>query len=572
MLRVRTVAALPVIAATAALVLATVFLWALASGAVYAQSTVPAQVTGVTVTPVYFDSLDVSWTAVDGATGYTVQYKTGSAAFTSTDPSASATTNYATLENLSEGTQYRVRVRATNSAGDGAWSAEATGVTDKVITSRLYGPEGSVVTSLSQFEVAMVFGEPVTIEASDFSVQNGRVTGGPTATPRLAGETESLARIWAVGVTPERPAAARPSTDTGPFDVVVTLIEGAYIADYTISPGVTGTKITALDTVTYIVDELPLKVELKAEKRTAEHKVEISFTEAIKSDCDSSDTDDCTLDADEVSVTNGVFFGLGGAGQSYFVFVRATGTQQVTLNVASGAVKAASGGEGNAAASIDLQNVSIARPSATITGPSSPRGATYTAANKLGSFEITITFSTPVTGLTADDFQVANATIGAPEAQSPSGGYATVWKAAVTPASPPGAISVLLPEGKASQSSGDTNAQSNGWAIVIKPGPSATITGPNEHRGTDSFEITITFSAPVTGLAADDFQVANATIGTPEAQSPSSGYATVWKAAVTPTGPGDVSVQVKPGTVSVSDGGTNPQSHAYTIVIKAGGL
>ena len=547
-----------------------------APGAVHAQSTAPAQVTGVTVTPNYFDSLDVSWTAVTGATGYTVQYKTGSAAFTGTDPSASATTNYATLENLSEGTQYRVRVRATNSTGDGAWSAEATGVTDKVITSRLVVPD-EIQTTLGQFVVSVVFGEPVTIEASDFSVQNGRVTADPVATPRnvFPEETSSFARIWSVGVTPERPAAARTSTDTGPFDVVITLIEGAYIVDYTTSSGATGTKITAFATATHTVDELPLKVEMTAEKRTNEHKVDISFTEAIKSDCDSSDTDDCTLDADEVSVTNGVFFGLVGAGQSYVVFVRATGTQQVTVNVASGAVKAASGGEGNAAGSINLQDVSIARPSATITGPSSPRGATYTAANKLGSFEITITFSTPVTGLTADDFQVANATIGTPEAQSPSGGYATIWKAAVTPTSPPGAISVLLPEGKASQSSGDTNAQSNGWAIVIKPGPSATITGPSEHRGTDSFDITITFSAPVTGLAADDFIITNATIGTPTAQSPSDGsdgYATVWTAAVTPSSPGNVSVQVKAGAVSVSGGGNNPQSHAYSIVVEAGGL
>ncbi len=469
MLPIRRVVALPIIAATAVLVLATMLVWALASSSVQAQSTVPAQVTGVTVTPAYFDSLSVSWTAVTGATEYTVQYKTGSTAFTTSDPSVSATTDYATLENLSEGTQYRVRVRATNSAGNGAWSAKATGVTDKVITSRLYGPEGEIQTSLSQFVVPVVFGEPVTIEASDFSVQNGRVTGGPTATPRLSGETESLARIWSVGVTPERPAAARPSTDTDPFDVVITLIEGAYIVDYTISPGVTGTKITALHTVMYPVDELPLKVELTAEKKTNEHRVDISFTEAIKSDCDSSDTDYCTLDADEVSVTNGVFFGLGGAGQSYVVFVRATGTQQVTVNVASGAVKSASRGEGNAAGSINLQDVSIARPSATITGPSSPRVATYTDGN-LDSFDITITFSTPVTGLTADDFQVANATIGTPEAQSPSGGYATVWKAAVTPTSPPGAISVLLPEGKASQSSGDTNAQSNGWAIVMTAG------------------------------------------------------------------------------------------------------
>ena len=110
---------------------------------------------------------------------------------------------------------------------------------------------------------------------------------------------------------------------------------------------------------------------------------------------------------------------------------------------------------------------SICRTSAS-PGRVRPRVITYTDGNA-DPFDITITFSAPVTGLTADDFQIAGATIGTPEAQSPSGGYATVWKAAVTPARP-GGISVLLPAGAVSVSSGQTNTKSNGWAIVTTAG------------------------------------------------------------------------------------------------------
>ena len=89
-----------------------------------------AQVTGVSVTPGNAQ-LAVNWTAVDNATGYKVQWKsgsqnynTGSRQFTVT----SGTMTSHTITGLTNGTEYTVRVSATRTgANDGPPSAEETG-------------------------------------------------------------------------------------------------------------------------------------------------------------------------------------------------------------------------------------------------------------------------------------------------------------------------------------------------------------------------------------------------------------------------------------------------------------
>ncbi len=88
----------------------------------------PGQVTGVTVTP-GVGSLAVSWTAVTGATGYKVQWKSGSQNYDATNRQATvgAVTSH-TIPSLTAGTQYTVRVIATKTnANDGTPSAEKTG-------------------------------------------------------------------------------------------------------------------------------------------------------------------------------------------------------------------------------------------------------------------------------------------------------------------------------------------------------------------------------------------------------------------------------------------------------------
>ena len=77
--------------------------------------------------------LVVNWTAVDNATGYTVQWKSGGQGYNTGDRQATVTpgsTTSHTIEGLANGTEYTVRVIATRTGvNDGLPSAEVTGTT-----------------------------------------------------------------------------------------------------------------------------------------------------------------------------------------------------------------------------------------------------------------------------------------------------------------------------------------------------------------------------------------------------------------------------------------------------------
>ena len=90
-----------------------------------------AQVTGVSVAPGNA-RLAVNWTRVDHATGYKVQWKSGSEGYDTGDRQAAvtsgSTTNH-TILNLNNGTEYTVQVIATRTgANDGPPSTEMTSV------------------------------------------------------------------------------------------------------------------------------------------------------------------------------------------------------------------------------------------------------------------------------------------------------------------------------------------------------------------------------------------------------------------------------------------------------------
>ena len=103
---------------------------AIAGVAVTVNDNDTAQVMGVGVAPGNAQ-LVVTWTAVDNATGYTVQWKSGSQAYNSGDRQATVTsgsTTSHTITGLANGTEYTVQVSATRtSANDGPPSDEMTG-------------------------------------------------------------------------------------------------------------------------------------------------------------------------------------------------------------------------------------------------------------------------------------------------------------------------------------------------------------------------------------------------------------------------------------------------------------
>ena len=78
----------------------------------------PAQVTGVRVAP-GDGRLTVSWNAVTGASGYKVQWKSGTQGYGAANREAAATKTSHTIPNLAAGTAYTVRVIATFAGEDG---------------------------------------------------------------------------------------------------------------------------------------------------------------------------------------------------------------------------------------------------------------------------------------------------------------------------------------------------------------------------------------------------------------------------------------------------------------------
>ena len=71
-------------------------------------------------------TLAVSWAAVPGADGYTVQWRSGSEAYAESRQQTESTLSVA-IDGLTNGTAYDVRVRASNAGGDSPWSEESSG-------------------------------------------------------------------------------------------------------------------------------------------------------------------------------------------------------------------------------------------------------------------------------------------------------------------------------------------------------------------------------------------------------------------------------------------------------------
>ena len=108
-------------------------------------TTLLAKVAGVTAAA-RDSSLHVSWDPQTGATGYDVQWKSGTQEFSSSRQSG-ATGTSATIPGLVDGKQYTVRARAKKAGKLGEWSDTATGTpADETLTASDIGATSATLT------------------------------------------------------------------------------------------------------------------------------------------------------------------------------------------------------------------------------------------------------------------------------------------------------------------------------------------------------------------------------------------------------------------------------------------
>ena len=175
-----------------------------------------------------------------------------------------------------------------------------------------------------------------------------------------------------------------------------------------------------------------------------------------------------------------------------------------------------------------------------------------------GAFEVTIRFSESVRGFTLADISVSNGT--ASDLNRVSSRSYTVK---ITPEET-GEVRVEVRSNVARDRAGNGNRAAE--PLVIEADlerPEVTIEGPTEPVGMAGFEVTITFSEPVTGFELEDIQVTNGTASNFTKVSPQE-----YTATITPEGIGEVRVEVPKDGAEDGAGNGNQAAEAFELETK----
>ena len=168
------------------------------------------------------DSLEVSWDAVTGATGYKVQWKSGSEAYNTTDRQASVTGVSHKIPDLTAGTTYTVRVIATRATFDDSEASDsATGVpkarrpdapTNVQVTALVDSLEVSwdAVTGATGYKVQWKSGS----QAYNMTDRQTSVTGVSHKIPGLTGGTAYTVQVIATRTHADDSEASSEATGT----------------------------------------------------------------------------------------------------------------------------------------------------------------------------------------------------------------------------------------------------------------------------------------------------------------------------------------------------------------------
>ena len=551
-------------------------------------------------------ALAVSWTAVTGATSYKVQWKTSSQQWDSTNRELVSTTTSKTIPTLVNDTQYTVRVAASTSGGDGAWSdtttgtPNASGITLSALTPAAV-PEGGSATytvvldvvpshavtiavanrgqsaddsDLTVSPASLSFGttnwnapQTVTVTAKqDSDTANGSavITHTPTSTDAnyndTVRKTVAEADDDAHGVVVSETAVSVPEGGSAVWTVRLASLPSATVyvdmakqsggdADLTFSP--------AQLTFTTKGWDLPQQVTVSAAQDTDAARGTATITHTATS-TDTSYGSSLTIasvtateDDDELGVTvsKKVVSVPEGGSATWTVVLDGPPTQNVTIAVAK-----KTGGDGNLTAS-------PASLTFTSTNWSSAQTVTASAAQDVDETDGTATFTHTATSTDTDFNGLAIASVAATEDDDDASGV-TLSKTSVSVTEGSTATyTVVLDTAPTQNVTIAVAKQSGGDADLTVSPASLTFTGGNDGNWASAQTVTVT-------AAEDNTDDANGTATfTHTASSTDTDYgSSLTIASVTATEADNdtlAGVTVSKTSVSVTEGSTA----TYTVVL-----
>ena len=169
--------------------------------------------------------LRASWTAPsdNGAAidDYDVRYRPAGGSWTELPDAAKSTATSATITGLTNGTAYEVQVRAGNSAGDGPWSASATGTPEASASASAPSAPSRPTLMVGDGQLGVSWMAPADNGASidDYDVRHRTDGGSWTELPDTVKSTATSATITGLtnGTTYEVQVRAGNSAGDGPW-------------------------------------------------------------------------------------------------------------------------------------------------------------------------------------------------------------------------------------------------------------------------------------------------------------------------------------------------------------------
>jgi len=411
-------------------------------------------------------------------------------------------------------------VRAVDAAGNVSETEASRSVTlDRTLPTVDIDTDGATVTN-DPFAVTITFSEVVT----GFTAADVSVAGGTASAFSGSGTTYTLT------VTPAANADG---------NAVVSIAQGA-AQDSAGNPSQAGSGSRPVDTLgptLNITDD-------SAGTATGPFTFVFTFDEAVSG-----------FAANDIVIaggTAGTFTRVNASTYEMTVTPGAAASGTVTATVANGAAVDAAGN----AATGDTASQAFVND---VTDPTLTISDLETAATADGPVVFRFTFTETVTGFTASDIDISGVPASAVGPLTAVGATGRIYQLTVTPAeNTDGTISVEVDDGVAQDAAGNTSVTTNAGNTATQafdtdqlPTLAITNDAPAAVPARAPFEVTFTFSEPVTGFLTNDITV------TGGALSGLSGSGAVYTATITPTDNTDGNISVVVRNNAATDGQGN---------------